>query len=386
MKTRIIFFALFIACAVMNSVNAQMLIKDDGRVYVGNEPRYNDDYDKVLNMSIQGRHGEYNAGAKLGFGDFGGLAGRGWNVFIGEWKSEDTDKLWLHGKRGVVASAFSGDYLVYRWLIGDDYVPHFTFYDGVRIDRLSISSDDEHKSDIQPIPYALPRLMNLNGIKYHYQSLNNQAPVGDIGDTGNPGELSQKELDDMAQYDATMQARDNGSMRYGLKAGEVNDNFPELIDVDEQGSIYINYIELIPVMVSAFGELCDILEQNGLEFGIFDDYLRSSHQDSTDTVLQTNSRRTRGSLNMADSAVLHQNTPNPFTVNTTVEYYVPTSATSASLFVFNLIGELQQSYPISTLGHGSVQINGQELTSGMYLYSLVVDGRVVDTKRMILTR
>ena len=370
----------------MNSVNAQMLIKDDGRVYVGNEPRYNDDYDKVLNMSIQGRHGEYNAGAKLGFGDFGGLAGRGWNVFIGEWKSEDTDKLWLHGKRGVVASAFSGDYLVYRWLIGDDYVPHFTFYDGVRIDRLSISSDDEHKSDIQPIPYALPRLMNLNGIKYHYQSLNNQAPVGDIGDTGNPGELSQKELDDMAQYDATMQARDNGSMRYGLKVGEVNDYFPELIDVDEQGSIYINYIELIPVMVSAFGELCDILEQNGLELGIFNDYLRSSHQDSTDTVLQTNSRRTRGALIMADSAVLHQNTPNPFTVNTTVEYYVPTNATSASLFVFNLIGELQQSYPISTLGQGSVQINGQELTSGMYLYSLVVDGRVVDTKRMILTR
>ena len=43
-------------------------------------------------------------------------------------------------------------------------------------------------------------------------------------------------------------------------------------------------------------------------------------------------------------------------------------------------------YPINNMGHGSVQVNGLSLNAGMYLYSLVVDGRVVDTKRMILTK
>jgi len=35
---------------------------------------------------------------------------------------------------------------------------------------------------------------------------------------------------------------------------------------------------------------------------------------------------------------------------------------------------------------GMVEIKGSDLQAGMYLYSLIVDGREVDTKRMILTK
>ena len=34
---------------------------------------------------------------------------------------------------------------------------------------------------------------------------------------------------------------------------------------------------------------------------------------------------------------------------------------------------------------GSITINGATLQPGMYVYSLVVDGHIVDSKRMILT-
>jgi len=34
----------------------------------------------------------------------------------------------------------------------------------------------------------------------------------------------------------------------------------------------------------------------------------------------------------------------------------------------------------------NITINGSELTAGMYLYSLIVNGQEVVTKRMILTR
>ncbi|MFV0606045.1 MAG: hypothetical protein ACK5NK_09415 [Niabella sp.] len=36
-------------------------------------------------------------------------------------------------------------------------------------------------------------------------------------------------------------------------------------------------------------------------------------------------------------------------------------------------------------GSGSEVISGSEFTAGMYLYSLVCDGKLVDTKQMLLT-
>ena len=35
--------------------------------------------------------------------------------------------------------------------------------------------------------------------------------------------------------------------------------------------------------------------------------------------------------------------------------------------------------------HNNITINARQLQAGMYMYSLLVDGREIDTKRMILT-
>jgi hypothetical protein len=43
-------------------------------------------------------------------------------------------------------------------------------------------------------------------------------------------------------------------------------------------------------------------------------------------------------------------------------------------------------YPISSFGIGSVIVSAGHLEAGMYLYSLIADGQVIDTKRMILTK
>ncbi len=41
--------------------------------------------------------------------------------------------------------------------------------------------------------------------------------------------------------------------------------------------------------------------------------------------------------------------------------------------------------PVSS-GMTSVSINGWELGEGMFLYTLIVNGREIDTKRMIMTK
>ena len=45
----------------------------------------------------------------------------------------------------------------------------------------------------------------------------------------------------------------------------------------------------------------------------------------------------------------------------------------------------QLQYNITVKGKQSVTINGSSFQPGMYLYALVIDGKEVDTKRMLIT-
>ena len=51
-----------------------------------------------------------------------------------------------------------------------------------------------------------------------------------------------------------------------------------------------------------------------------------------------------------------------------------------------MTGSLLKTIPVNQRGEGSVTINGNEFKAGMYLYSLVDDGKIVDTKQMLLTQ
>lgn len=89
--------------------------------------------------------------------------------------------------------------------------------------------------------------------------------------------------------------------------------------------------------------------------------------------------------NDALNAYLFQNNPNPFSSITEIKYFVPQETNSAILYVFDMKGVIIKTLPIVSKGQGIISINGYELNPGMYIYSLLVDGKEVDTKRMILT-
>ena len=88
---------------------------------------------------------------------------------------------------------------------------------------------------------------------------------------------------------------------------------------------------------------------------------------------------------LQDESILYQNNPNPFNSNTTIQYYIATSATSATIYVFDLQGNSKLTFPIETFGNGSANISAQSLSADMYVYTLVVYNVIVDSKRMILT-
>jgi hypothetical protein len=84
------------------------------------------------------------------------------------------------------------------------------------------------------------------------------------------------------------------------------------------------------------------------------------------------------------SAALYQNTPNPFTENTEIRYQLPENTKTAEIYIFDLQGKLIKTYAADT--SGAVLVKGSDLQAGIYSYTLVADGRQVDTKKMILTK
>ena len=86
------------------------------------------------------------------------------------------------------------------------------------------------------------------------------------------------------------------------------------------------------------------------------------------------------------SLVLAQNFPNPYTTDTEIKMILPDAVQTAVVIVYNLQGAQLKSIPVTKRGDASVKISGSELQAGMYLYTLIADGIVVDTKRMILVK
>lgn len=85
-------------------------------------------------------------------------------------------------------------------------------------------------------------------------------------------------------------------------------------------------------------------------------------------------------------ATLDQNIPNPFSQSTVIGYYVPQIKNSASIMVSTLQGNQIQSFVITATGKGQITISSGVLTAGEYIYTLVVDGVKVDSKKMIIVR
>ena len=81
--------------------------------------------------------------------------------------------------------------------------------------------------------------------------------------------------------------------------------------------------------------------------------------------------------------MLNQNVPNPFAEQTTITYNVPTSVAKAQLIFFNANGQIIHTVDIKTRGNGKVNVFASDLSSGLYHYTLVADGKVVDSKKMV---
>jgi hypothetical protein len=86
------------------------------------------------------------------------------------------------------------------------------------------------------------------------------------------------------------------------------------------------------------------------------------------------------------SASLEQNIPNPFNNTTIINYTLPQTYSFAKIIVVDKAGKVLKEVTLSEKGKGSLQLGASTLASGAYQYSLYVNGKLVDTKQMLISK
>jgi hypothetical protein len=84
-------------------------------------------------------------------------------------------------------------------------------------------------------------------------------------------------------------------------------------------------------------------------------------------------------------ARLDQNNPNPFSATTTIHYFTPIGSQNVSIEIYSQDGKLLKHYNVLS-GEGAVSVEAYALPEGSYLYSLGINGKMMDTKQMIISR
>ena len=158
---------------------------------------------------------------------------------------------------------------------------------------------------------------------------------------------------------------------YGLDAEVLKEVYPDLVYESQEGDLCINYTEMIPLLVQSVNELrAQVVALQGRQ--TYNVRARGGNETGIDS-------------HALDVPALEQNDPNPFTQTTVVRYTLPESVKSAFLYIYDLNGTQIDQKTLQDRGKSSVTLEAGSLAPGMYLYALVADGKVIDTKRMIIT-
>jgi hypothetical protein len=86
------------------------------------------------------------------------------------------------------------------------------------------------------------------------------------------------------------------------------------------------------------------------------------------------------------AARLWQNEPNPTDGTTLIRYRIPRQASQAQIKLYSLKGEELKSFLIAQRGEGQLSLDTTTLPEGIYLYRLIVDGKPIDAKKLLLNR
>lgn len=314
-------------------------------------PTYGQVCDTTATISILGLERPNYSGGSIAFG------GRK-DVVISEPTFNSSTsrygKMDLVGKGGISYTSYKGEIFSYTPAV----VGESTFsYNVILIaPKFLNSSDARNKSNVESLESMGELLNDLTPVSY-----NLNIPAKGV------------EADAAVQMDSPVSDADD-RRSFGFIAQEVREIFPELVYEDAQGMLSVDYNGFIPLLVDAYKAL----------------NAKVAEQEEIIANLTQTANKTRGVAGVEDiygddSVVLMQNRPNPFKTDTEIRCHLPEGVSHAFICIYDLNGRQQMRLNLTDRGDVSVSVSGSSLQPGIYIYSLIADGKEADTKRMILT-
>ncbi|HCA05970.1 tail fiber domain-containing protein [Chryseobacterium sp.] len=196
------------------------------------------------------------------------------------------------------------------------------------------TSDIRLKNNVTSIDKKSNRIMELNPIKYNFK----------------------KGIDEKINDE---------KIHFGFSAQEVQKIFPNLVN-EKKGYLRVNYIEFIPLLLQQIQDQNERIE--ALE----------------ETIRNKSSVKLTDELGTSiQNSTLGQNVPNPFDKETTISYNIKQNFNTAFIGVYDLNGKQIKRIPINK-SKSEIIIPANIFVAGTYIYSLVVDGKLVESKKMIV--
>jgi len=153
---------------------------------------------------------------------------------------------------------------------------------------------------------------------------------------------------------------------------------------NEKDNYSIVYADFVPSLVKAVQELS---KKNDAKDAKIDDLQKQI--DDLKAAMALGSQSTSTSSNVQtvqlnNSAALEQNIPNPFANATTINYALPQHYNKAVMIITDKTGKTVKEISLGGNGKGTVKLDASSLSNGTYHYSLYIDGRITDSKQMLL--
>ena len=244
-----------------------------------------------------------------------------------------------------------------------------------------IVSDQRLKKNISPLNNSLDILKEVEFIEFEYNGLARTT-------TGKKyyGVLAQQVSEILPSTVKTFTGR--------LHPSHKNDT--ELLMFNPNDLMYtgLNAIkELAVVTEGQYQELTENLEEEKSRNKVLEDridelenkleqLISSLHQNESPKISYSNSVFLSGQ----GAGKLYQNTPNPLNQSTIIKYELPEIVSKASILIQDTFGRVLKEIILSNnLKNGTVEFNaaGAGLKNGTYIYTLIVNGEHIDSKKMI---
>ena len=221
----------------------------------------------------------------------------------------------------------------------------------------SAVSDERSKTNIKPMANVLEKISQLKPASYQF-----------------------KDAKDKQEYD-------------GFIAQQVMKVFPNLVthNVETERKVDQYLLNYSGFGVIAIKGIQELMKQN--------DSLKSELENLKSEITQIKSMLQKGNQSTGSgaglnatintsltNASLEQNIPNPFPNSTMIDYTLPQKFSKATILVADRSGKTIKQVNLTGTGKGRVNVDASSSLPGTYNYSLIVDGRVIDSKQMVIAK